>query len=200
MENFIIFFLPIYFISYFAIAFVATSILVAKKIGKSPLVLPKDDYAYGLVGRYFKLLLIVIFVYVMLYGIFPEAHDFFLPFKLPGFIVLESWGIALMILSLIWTVIAHNQMKTSWRIGIDTEVKTELIQHGLFRISRNPIFLGMIISLLGLLMLTPNVVSLIFLILGYVLIQIQIRLEEAHLVQIHGEDYNKYKSSVRRFL
>jgi protein-S-isoprenylcysteine O-methyltransferase Ste14 len=200
MESFIRFFLPIYFICYFAIAFVATSLLVAKKIGKSPLVLPKDDSAYGLVGRYFKLLLIALFVYVMLQGIFPETYHFFLPIKMLRIILLEIVGIALMILSLIWTIIAQYQMKTSWRIGIDTEVKTELIQHGLFRISRNPIFLGMIISLVGLLLLTPNAVTIIFLILGYVLIQVQIRLEETHLVQVHGEEYSKYKSSVRRFL
>ena len=200
MESFIRFFLPIYFTCYFAIAFVATSLLVAKKIGKSPLVLPNDDSAYGLVGRYFKLLLIAMFVYVILQGIFPETYQFFLPIKIPRIIVLELVGIALMILSLIWTIIAQHQMKTSWRIGIDTEVKTELIRQGLFRISRNPIFLGMIISLLGFLMVTPNAVTIIFLIIGYVLIQVQIRLEEAHLVQVHGEVYSKYKSSVRRLL
>lgn len=200
MENLIRLYLPLYFIVYFTIAFVGTSLLVAKKIGKIPLVLPKDDSAYGLVGRYFKLLLMAMFVYVILYGLSPAAHTYFLPIKLPFSNYLIFTGIGLMVVSLIWTIIAQYQMKTSWRIGIDTEMKTELIQHGLFSISRNPIFLGMLASLLGLFLLTPNALTLIFLILGYVLIQVQIRLEEDYLMETHGELYSQYKKRVRRFL
>ncbi len=91
-------------------------------------------------------------------------------------------------------------MKESWRIGIDTETKTELITKGLFGISRNPIFLGMIVSLIGLFFLTPNAWTLIFVILGYVLIQIQIRLEEEFLIEQHGEKYIEYREKVRRLI
>ncbi len=66
-------------------------------------------------------------------------------------------------------------MKNSWRIGIDTETKTDLITSGLFKFSRNPIFLGIILSLVGLFLTTPNALTVLFLILGYVLIQIQIQ-------------------------
>ena len=50
MNEFLRIFLPTYFIVYFGIAFVAKSVIVAKRIGKNPLVLPKDDSAYGLIG------------------------------------------------------------------------------------------------------------------------------------------------------
>ena len=103
-----------------------------------------------------------------------------------------------MFIALIWTIIAQYQMQDSWRICIDAEKKTELITNGLFLYSRNPIFLGMILSLLGLFLVTPNSFTLLFLILGYVLIQIQIRLEEEFLVGQHGETYKIYKSQVRR--
>ena len=91
-------------------------------------------------------------------------------------------------------------MKNSWRIGIDTETKTELITTGLFRHSRNPIFFGMIISLVGLFLTTPNALTGLFLILGYVLIQIQIRLEEEFLTGQHGKKYTDYKQNVRRLI
>jgi len=91
-------------------------------------------------------------------------------------------------------------MKESWRIGIDTETKTKLITTGLFGISRNPIFLGMIVSLVGLFFLTPNTWTLLFMILGYVLIQIQIRLEEDFLIEQHGNEYLEYKEKVRRLV
>ena len=65
MNEFLRIFLTTYFIVYFGIAFVPKSVIVAKRIGKNPLVLPKDDSAYGLIGFYFKLTMIFMFVYVL---------------------------------------------------------------------------------------------------------------------------------------
>lgn len=116
--------------------------MVAKRIGKNPLVLPSDDSAQGLVGFYFKITLIGIFMYVLANSFLPNLYDIFLPikpFQSQGLIYL---GIGLLIFSLMWTLIAQKDMKDSWRIGIDTEMKTKLITTGLFRISRNPTFLG----------------------------------------------------------
>ncbi|MFY8191279.1 MAG: methyltransferase family protein [Bacteroidia bacterium] len=95
---------------------------------------------------------------------------------------------------------AQKHMKNSWRIGIDNETKTELVTSGLFGLSRNPIFFGMILSLIGLFLSTPNAFTALFLILGYVLIQIQIRLEEEFLMKEHGEKYLRYKQKVRRLI
>lgn len=69
--------LPIYFIIYFGLAFVLKSLIVAKRIGKNPLVLPKDDSAYGLIGLYFKLTLITMLIYIVVYALFPTWHDKF---------------------------------------------------------------------------------------------------------------------------
>lgn len=192
--------LPIYFIIYFGVAFVVKSVVVARRIGKNPLVLPKDDSAYGLIGLYFKLTLIAMFVYVVVYAFFPTWHDNFLPIALLDNPTVKYIGLSLLLISLVWTVIAQENMKNSWRIGIDTDTKTELITSGLFSISRNPIFFGMILSLIGLFLTTPNALTVLFLILGYVLIQIQIRLEEEFLTKEHGQTYLDYKQEVRRLI
>ena len=85
-------------------------------------------------------------------------------------------------------------------LGIDEQHPTELRTTGLFAISRNPIFLGLIVVLIGFFLLLPNALTLVVLIAGYLLIQIQIRLEETFLLQQHGASYKNYKASVRRFL
>ncbi len=200
MEKMLQYILPIYFVLYFGIAFVLKSVIIARRIGKNPIVLPKDDSAYGLVGFYFKIVLILIFVYVLAFGLFPSSHIYFMviePLKIP---TITHVGLALLLISMIWTIIAQGHMKNSWRVGIDAESQTELITTGFFSISRNPIFLGMIISLLGLFLSTPNAITAIFLILSYVLIQVQIRLEEEYLTKIHGDAYLSYKRRVRRLL
>ena len=200
MNEFLRIILPTYFIVYFGIAFVAKSIIVAKRIGKNPLVLPKDDSAYGLIGLYFKLTMIFMFVYVLLFAFVPTLYEYFLPIRQLETLTIRYLGLGLLAFALVWTIIAQGHMKNSWRIGIDTETKTELITTGLFQFSRNPIFFGMIISLFGLFLTTPNALTGLFLILGYVLIQIQIRLEEEFLTDQHGKKYKDYKQKVRRLI
>jgi protein-S-isoprenylcysteine O-methyltransferase Ste14 len=192
--------LPIYFTVYFSSVFLLKTILIGKRIGKSPLVLPKNDTAYAVIGTYFKYTIIGVFLYILLFSIFPRLYGNFLPIGFLEINFLKTIGIVLLILSLIWTVIAQNNMKNSWRIGIDTETKTELIKNGLFKVSRNPIFLGLITTLIGLFLTTPNAVTLILLILCIVLIQIQTRLEEEFLIKQHGVTYKNYQKETRRFI
>jgi len=200
MTEFLRIFLPIYFTIYFGLAFLLKSVVVAKRIGKNPLVLPNDDSAYGLIGRYFKLTLIVLFTYVVAYALFPACHDQFLPITGLDHSIITYIGLTLLFVSLLWIVIAQGHMKNSWRIGIDKDTKTELVTSGLFSVSRNPIFFGMILSLVGLFLTTPNALTILFLVLGYVLIQIQIRLEEEYLTKEHGQSYLNYKQKVRRLI
>jgi protein-S-isoprenylcysteine O-methyltransferase Ste14 len=70
----------------------------------------------------------------------------------------------------------------------------------LFGVSRNPIFLSMRVNLLGLLLVLPTTVTLVALVAGELLMQIQVRLEEAHLAGIHGDDYLAYCVRVRRWI
>lgn len=200
MTDFIQIFIPLFFIVFFLTAFFGTSFIVSKKIGKNPNVLPKDDSAYGLIGKYFKLTLFLLFIYTVLFFFFPKeilenGNISFLDRSLLKYI-----GITFMILSLIWVLIAQFQMKNSWRIGIDEELKTELITNGLFSYSRNPVFFGMLISLIGLFLTLPTFISLSFFIVASILIQIQIRLEEEFLLKQHGISYSEYKKNVRRLI
>jgi protein-S-isoprenylcysteine O-methyltransferase Ste14 len=103
-------------------------------------------------------------------------------------------------LFLVWTLIAQARMGNSWRIGIDANTKTQLVTQGIFGISRNPIFLGMRVTLLGPFLLLPNAVTLTTFVLGEALMQIQVHLEEEYLRQTHGEAYRKYCRRARRWI
>jgi protein-S-isoprenylcysteine O-methyltransferase Ste14 len=138
--------------------------------------------------------------YILAFAFFPTWYSFFLPIPLLDNLTTKYIGLTLLFISLVWTIIGQGHMKNSWRIGIDTETKTELVTTGLFAFSRNPIFFGMILTLLGLFLTTPNALTVLFLVLGYVLIQIQIRLEEEFLTKEHGQPYMEYRQKVRRLL
>lgn len=200
MTDFMRFFIPLYFILFFTVSFLRISFTVARKIGKNPNVLPKDDSAYGLIGFYFKITVITLFIYTVLLLLFPQTVFSTFRINILDLDSIRYAGITLMITSFIWVVTAQVQMKNSWRIGIDCKTKTELITHGLFRFSRNPIFLGMMVSLIGFFLAFPTIIAFIFSLMGCILMQIQIRLEEEYLQKQHGQAYLTYKKRVGRML
>jgi protein-S-isoprenylcysteine O-methyltransferase Ste14 len=197
---FLKYFLPLFLTAYVAVAFVWRSYAVRKATGINPVVFKNSDSAHDLIGQLFKLLFTSIALVVVIYSFFPTIYKFTVPIPWLELVAMQWAGVGLLGLSLIWTVIAQYQMGDSWRIGIDQDHTTLLVHRGLFRISRNPIFVGMITTLLGLFLVIPNAVTLVILVTGVAVIAIQVRLEEAYLFELHGDDYAKYRRRVRRWL
>jgi protein-S-isoprenylcysteine O-methyltransferase Ste14 len=108
-------------------------------------------------------------------------------------------GWLLLLGGLVITLVAQAQMGASWRIGIDDR-PTQLVTGGLFSLSRNPIFSGMFLTLAGLALIAPAPWMLIGCAVALVLVSLQVRLEERHLVETHGSEYMSYASRVGRFL
>lgn len=83
-------------------------------------------------------------------------------------------------------------MANKWRIGIDIENEVKLVTKGLFNISQNPIFLGVILVFIGLFLIIPNIVTAIILFAGIIVNQVQVRLEEEFLLKKLEEEYKDY--------
>lgn len=166
----------------------------------NPVVFKGSDSAHDFVGRIFKVLFAVIVAIVIVYAFIPSAYQYVVPLHSLERTSVRSTGIILLLVSLVWTIVAQAQMGNSWRIGIDAENRTELVQTGVFRLSRNPIFVGMIVTLLGLFLVIPNVGTLVTLLVGTILIGIQVRLEEEYLMSTHGDTYSEYRRNVRRWI
>ncbi|MFA4849232.1 MAG: isoprenylcysteine carboxylmethyltransferase family protein [Methanoregula sp.] len=82
-----------------------------------------------------------------------------------------------------------------------SEEPTSLVTSGPFRLSRNPMYLGMGSILLGVAVLLGTLVTLAFPIIFVALINFFIIPgEERKLENIFGEPYRGYKKSVRRWL
>ena len=188
--------LLIFFLLFFAIALVLPTVRVWRQTGINPVVLPQSDDVAGFVGTWFKLLILTLGLYLTLGALGLVAPVGKMP--LPIYATTMGWG--LLVISICWVVIAQFQMGKSWRVGIDTHVKTELVIHGLFRFSRNPIFLGMTVQLLGLFLVQPDAITLAILLAAYILISVQIRGEEGHLRELHPDAYPAYCGKVRRWL
>ncbi|TFI58424.1 isoprenylcysteine carboxylmethyltransferase family protein [Sphingomonas parva] len=190
-------------LAFFTIFFVTALVLPTWRIWKrdrvNALVLPYDDTAQGLVAKWFRATLFAIFA-VLLALCLGLSSDALGRLAWLEAALIRTAGGALLVLSLLWVVVAQAQMGASWRIGIDAGLQPSLVSRGVFGRSRNPIFLGMRGGLLGLFLTLPNAVTMAIFLLGEMLMQVQVRLEEAHLAATLGQDYASYRRSVRRWL
>jgi protein-S-isoprenylcysteine O-methyltransferase Ste14 len=108
-------------------------------------------------------------------------------------------GWALVAASLVVLLTAQAQMGAAWRIGID-ERATPLVTHGLYRLVRNPIYSAMDLVLAGAVLIAPSPWSLAAALAVAVALAVQTRLEEQHLVALHGDAYRAWAARVGRFV
>lgn len=91
-------------------------------------------------------------------------------------------------------------MKDSWRAGLAREDETKIVTNGIYKISRNPAFLGFDCVYLGILLMFFNWVLLFFSIFAMVMLHLQILQEEKYLPEVFGEEYISYKQKVCRYI
>ncbi len=95
----------------------------------------------------------------------------------------------------LWVMTAH---RTAILPGGATNT---VLRSGPFRVSRNPLYLGLIALDAGLALLTPSVWALLFVPLGVAALRWgAIGPEERYLAAKFGADYQAYRISVRRWL
>ena len=97
---------------------------------------------------------------------------------------------------------ARNFKKKETTVNpIKPEEASQLVTDGFFKITRNPMYLGMLLFLLGLSIYNGLIVGLVILPLfvGYITF-FQIIPEERAMIKIFGEDYKAYMKKVRRWI
>lgn len=193
-------FLITYLILFLGLAMILPSYRVWKTTGVNPYKLGKSESAHDYIGVLFRFALVAIALVVALFVFLPNLYKYLVPISYLSSGILISLGEILLIIAIVWVLIAQINMQKSWRIGIDEDVKTPLIQNGLYKFSRNPIFLGMRVMLLGIFLILPSAATLVILVVGDLLIQIQVRLEEEFLSRSHGTLYRTYQKQVRRWI
>lgn len=195
--------IPIYILTfltiYFLVVFVVPSVRVKRKTGINPYVFKNTDSAHDFLGKVSAPMTSLIFIVALVNLIYPVGMQYLAPFNWLEFFASKITGFAIVHLALLWIVIAQIQMSNSWRVGIDHAAKTELKTNGLFSVSRNPVFLGMFVTLFGVFLIIPNAVTLLTFVASTLLFQVQVRLEEDYRKGVHGEPYSNYCQKVGRW-
>jgi protein-S-isoprenylcysteine O-methyltransferase Ste14 len=132
--------------------------------------------------------------------VLPVLSHFLFPVRI---LVVRPWsylGVPLMVIGVglaMWAAKAFREAGTGFRLQGGSSVLTT---GGPFRISRNPMYLAMLMWLLGLAVLLGSLTAFVFPLLLFVLANfLIIPPEERKLEEVFGEPYAAYRARVRRW-
>lgn len=114
--------------------------------------------------------------------------------------VFDIIGFAVGLCGLCLCLYAQIKMGSSWRVGIDEKVRTDLVTTGIYRFIRNPTYLGLFLLNAGVFVIWPTWTVFILNLVFVLFLDIQVRCEEDYLIQIHGDEYRAYKRRTKRYI
>ncbi|MEJ2194881.1 MAG: isoprenylcysteine carboxylmethyltransferase family protein [Ignavibacteriaceae bacterium] len=135
-----------------------------------------------------------LFILLMVISIFlPLEKSIPLPYNLLGVILLFTGAYI--------AVKAKRRFQRTWTPMPPSAKPIKLHTCGLFSYTRNPMYLGIVIGLSGIAIMTGIIYNLIFPVLYLVIMdRVFIKIEEHNLEKEFEEEYILYKNKVRRWI
>ena len=138
-------------------------------------------------------LLLAIALMLALHFIVPMAIIVKMPWRFLGVIPLA--------IGLVLNLVADSAFKKQQTTVKPFEESTALITTGLYRISRNPMYLGFELILVGVALILGSLAPFVVVIIFPILMEVRfIRPEEQLLAQQFGESWLAYQRRVRRWI
>ena len=125
-----------------------------------------------------------------------DAH----PPNLSTFPVLRIVGMALFIIGLTIMIVGQATLWKNYSGTVVIRVDHQLITRGIYRFTRNPIYLGLIIVITGIPVFAASMYGFLISLLLIPIILNRIRLEEELLTEEFQDAYQKYKATTRKLI
>jgi len=139
---------------------------------------------------YFMILLVLS---IVLHFIYPINKIIFFPYNHLGWILIV-FGVTLNL----WADGIFKKIRTTIK---PNEMPSKFVDYGPFKISRHPVYLGMLMILLGVFVICGSIITLITPIIFIIIIEfLFIPLEEKNMIKKFGKKYLNYKRKVRKWI
>lgn len=172
-----------------------------KQTGIDPDVIGKSKSQLQIyMSRMFKFMSLFVGILIVLHSLKLNTLSIVLPYEKFSSLEWDILGFFIGIIGLLFCLYAQLKMKNSWRVGIDENSKEKLITDGLYKIIRNPTYLGLFILNIGVWIIWPTYLVSYLNICFFFLLEVQVRCEEDFLEKIYGEEYINYKKTTYRYL
>lgn len=129
-----------------------------------------------------------------IWGLVKQPQNLFM------FPVQSIIGMALIIIGLIIMIVSQATLFRNYSSFVIIREDHQLITHGLYRFTRNPIYLGAIMVFTGLPVYAASLYGFLTMLVLIPIILNRIRLEEELLTEEFQDAYQKYKKSTKKLI
>ena len=109
-------------------------------------------------------------------------------------------GMALVVIGLIIRVCAASTLRRFYSSTLVIRSDHQLITHGIYRFVRHPIYLGVLVSVIGMPVVASSLYGLLIMLILIPVILNRIRLEERMLTAEFGDSYRAYKKTTHNLI
>jgi protein-S-isoprenylcysteine O-methyltransferase Ste14 len=152
-------------------------------------------------GKLFTLLLIAQGIYVvillLLYLLFSSS---FVLFQMPFPVWLRWFGVALGFLSVPFLAWVHYVLDRSWSVTLKLQADHKLVTSGPYQRIRHPMYTVLIVYMLSWVLVSANLLFLVYYVFSTFLIVVRIPKEERMMLDKFGEEYRVYMKRTGRLL
>jgi protein-S-isoprenylcysteine O-methyltransferase Ste14 len=110
-------------------------------------------------------------------------------------------GLTILVAAIALQLRAQSELGANWSHAVEARIVRAgtVTTHGLYRWSRNPMYVGALAEAFALIFLLQNAAALVLLALTYRYVRANITREETQLHKLYGEAYALYCKTVPRF-
>jgi protein-S-isoprenylcysteine O-methyltransferase Ste14 len=188
----------VFLVLFFAIVFIGTGIrryysYKIEKTRQKPSIKERIEEMMQAEGRTFTVLFFAQSVYVIilppLYLLFPSS---FLLFQMPFPNWLRWLGVGLGFLSIPFLLWVHYVLDKEWSVTLKLQTDHKLVTSGPYRRIRHPMYTVLIMYELSWVLVSANLLFLIYYVIAILLIILRIPKEERMMLEKFGEEYRSY--------
>lgn len=114
-------------------------------------------------------------------------------------ILIKAAGTIMWAIALVLYASAHWVFGTSWRLRTGSQTPGKLVTGGVFRYSRNPIYVSFMLMTIGTFCVLGQFIFLLLALISIPLLHARILREERFLADTHGPAYSDYCRRVPRY-
>lgn len=114
--------------------------------------------------------------------------------------VVGSIGLSIAVLGALIAITARYLLGKNWSLSVQRKENHQLIQHGMYKIVRHPIYTGLLLLFIGNALIVGDYRAIIAVLIVFISLWLKLKKEEKLLTETFGAAYTAYQKQTKALL